>query len=493
MRIDPEEAREWLRVQMTVENVEEYDSDSDGSDLDPEHDFCAVSQELTIPNYTNTLPEETLYFIFRLALPPSWVLIHGGSLPPFPRPIWSADMCAKRAITGVCKTWHRIGVEFLYENVMLRSIGQLPAFVRTLETRRELGSFVRRLDVSCMIPRGYSLLYSTEMEKLFSLNLCPSLTHFTVNPSPAEGVVGLRAPIGTNSTITNLDIGMCDWVNYPDIYPSLAALSQTLASLSITLPADYDVGLPQLTFTHLENMRLDIRLSSVVPTAHWALPSLQRLCLPNWETWEAAPDQIGGKLRDFVTVYGRSLTYLEAPQITRTDLAQAVLESCPALVHLGLYVNGSHFLPAEGAGLHHARVATLDIFAHPSSTFIRARSLELSGVDIARVRSRFPRLRAWRYVDTGMNFLADLLPPPTLVVCNEGRFPEYDAPSSSYFAILMSDVGCADEDSDVDPDYVQPESSDSDEDTDDTDDEMDWEIDRDEALVIYQQTLRRLA
>src|ERR1700761_4840410 len=114
-----------------------------------------------MPNYMNTLPAETLFFIFRLALPPSWVLIHGDSLPPFPCPIWSADMCVKRAITGVCKTWYRIGVEFLYENVMLRSIGQLPAFVRTLETRRELGSFVRRLDVSCMIPLGYSLLYST--------------------------------------------------------------------------------------------------------------------------------------------------------------------------------------------------------------------------------------------------------------------------------------------------------------------------------------------
>ncbi|KAJ7206285.1 hypothetical protein GGX14DRAFT_367369, partial [Mycena pura] len=91
--------------------------------------------------------------------------------------MWSADMHAKRAITRVCKTWYRIGVEFLYENVILRSIGQLPAFVRILETRRELASFVRRLEVSCVIPRGYGLLFSTELEKLF--NLCPSLSHFT--------------------------------------------------------------------------------------------------------------------------------------------------------------------------------------------------------------------------------------------------------------------------------------------------------------------------
>jgi hypothetical protein len=87
----------------------------------------------------------------------------------------------------VCKTWHRVGLEFLYESVALHSIGQLPAFVNALEARMGdgggtggVGAFVRQLEIGYWVPRAYYTLHETELAGV--LALCPRLTHFAYNP-----------------------------------------------------------------------------------------------------------------------------------------------------------------------------------------------------------------------------------------------------------------------------------------------------------------------
>lgn len=88
----------------------------------------------------------------------------------------------------------------------------------------------------------------------------------------------------------------------------------------------------------------------------------------------------------------------------------------------------------------------------------------------------------------------------------------YRVPDSSWLQVLLSDTGSADESSDVDSDYVfnvedddggssgDPDSDGSDSDSDDLGAvyyypggefhaNEDWEIDRDEALFIFRNTL----
>jgi hypothetical protein len=210
-----------------------------------------------------------------------------SSLAPFPQKIWSADNETKLCIMGVCKTWHRFGLELLYENVMLRSLGQLAAFVHTLETRPGLAAFVRRLEICYPVVRGYTALHSTEADKIFEL--CPRLTHFVFNPPLIA--VGHRAtahppafPViaGVSLALTNLDIG--DNVEYAIVLPALVQLCQTLQSLSLPLPDHYGDAHPTLTFARLENLRIAVVPGSRVSAACWVCPGLQQLVIRPHET-----------------------------------------------------------------------------------------------------------------------------------------------------------------------------------------------------------------
>ncbi|KAJ7121282.1 hypothetical protein C8R43DRAFT_1136539 [Mycena crocata] len=125
----------------------------------------------------------------------------------------------KLAILNVCKAWHQVGTEPLYESVLFPSIGQLPAFVRDLEDRDGPGFLVRYLDISCMIPRGYCRLFESESEKLF--RLCPRLMHFGFVPIYLIPLVPRSLPI-MSASITSLE--------YSEVLPSLLQLSGTLRS-----------------------------------------------------------------------------------------------------------------------------------------------------------------------------------------------------------------------------------------------------------------------
>ncbi|KAJ7208706.1 hypothetical protein B0H12DRAFT_1242975 [Mycena haematopus] len=255
-------------AEMSHPNVADADNEGD-EDTESTHESV---------DYTSNLPDETLLLIFRHALPPSWVMWSGSSLAPFPQTIWSAAIGTKLCIIGVCKTWHHLGVEFLYENVTLGSLGQLAAFVRTLETRLELAACTRHVEICYLVVRGYTILHSTESRKIFEL--CPRLTHFVFTSHRIHG--GHRSPAsrpafpaiaGLCLALTNLDIG--DEVPYPLVLPALVELCHTLQSLSLLLPENFGHAHPKLTFPCLENFNVAIMCDSPVPAAYWVCPALR--------------------------------------------------------------------------------------------------------------------------------------------------------------------------------------------------------------------------
>ncbi|KAK7046458.1 hypothetical protein R3P38DRAFT_2873908 [Favolaschia claudopus] len=105
--------------------------------------------------FSSRIPEELVLRIFRDALPPSWTAYFGRTRPPFPRAVWSSDLETKLTLIQVCNRWHRIGLEFLYESVSLKSIGQLSqlaVFSLALENSPHVGSLVQRLEICYWVP-----------------------------------------------------------------------------------------------------------------------------------------------------------------------------------------------------------------------------------------------------------------------------------------------------------------------------------------------------
>ncbi|KAJ6576085.1 hypothetical protein DFH09DRAFT_1150340 [Mycena vulgaris] len=441
------------------------------------------------------IPHEILFVMFRHALPPSWTMYWGSSSAPFP-PIWSADLHTKLSIIRVCKSWHHIGLEILYESVVIRRIGQMPAFVRALEAREGLGALVRHLDITCFLPRGYYELHDTETKKIFAF--CPRLSHFAFTPGffiPARP----RTLPALVSTITSLEYSDC--VDYSLILPSLVQLCQTLRSLSLTLPETYDSNHPTLMLPSLENLRLGLADDSMIPTAKWVIPSVRwvslrqtfRLRFPAYRSAHAQAATV-------LDAYGRTIRTLTISYNTRGSL-QELVNCCPVLEHLG--VSGGLCV----APLDHPTLQSVDIFRDFSTP-----------EDVDCLKGNLPALRSCRSLDGALSYLGGAF--PTLAIRSEGggddsRRPAdgpplyHDLPQSSWLALLLSDVGTAAESSDDDSDYISQSddddgsvedsdsASDSDADTVSEDGrgnafymEEDWEIDADEALSIFRGTLR---
>ncbi|KAJ7101296.1 hypothetical protein B0H15DRAFT_943634 [Mycena belliarum] len=180
--------------------------------------------------------------------------------------VWSADMRTKLAITGVSRAWHRVGVEFLYKSVVIRQIGQLPAFVYALETREGLSALVRHFAISCFRPPGYHAMHDAEIKKVFAL--CANVVDFAYTsklpslPRPVD-----RPNLILPSTITRLEFG--PFTDYDAILPLLVQLSPTLRTLSLALPTAYSDDHPRLVFARLESLRLEFgEVGSLFPETY---------------------------------------------------------------------------------------------------------------------------------------------------------------------------------------------------------------------------------
>ncbi|KAJ7162064.1 hypothetical protein C8R46DRAFT_342911 [Mycena filopes] len=342
-----------------------------------------LSQRLSLYSLGDfaTLPEEILIHILRDALPPPWLLTGTRSILPDPLDVSYTDLRTKLAILSVCKSWNRVGTELLYERVTLRRILQLPVFVRALETREGLGALVRHLDLDCFVPHGYALLYEAETARI--AELCPNLVH--VGVSPPFWIPGLPSPLAamSSSNITSLEYSSS--VPYSAILPTLVALSPTLQSLVLTLPAAQPSEHPLLIFPKLAGLSVHLNSDSSVPASTWRIPALRHLALSLNHFDRAGSGAADVKLLALLDAYGATLTSLRLPRtLPAFDLQphlQPVLDRCPRLAHLTM-----HDVPPTGAALHHPRLQFIDVFCTARA---QCRSARL-------FKEAFPALRSYR-------------------------------------------------------------------------------------------------
>lgn len=403
------------------------------------------------PCHLLKLPHEILLIVLRYTLPPSWLLTGEISLPPFAQSIWSADIRMKLSIIGVCKLWHQIGLELLYERVTLRRIGQMPAFVHALELRQDLGAFVRSVAISCFVPHGYAGLHNREAKKI--MRLCPNLARFAFNPpllmpnSPCS-LPAFSSSITTLEYNSNVDYSLI-------ILPSLVHLFKTLETLAFTPPSLYDATHPTLTFGHLGSLRLHLTTGSVVPSK-WVMPHLRSVWLHAGSFYEARKQL---EAEAFLHSHGRTVTCLRLSNIEIEIGAsiQGMLDQCPMLEHIAV---GASVLTA--GPLTHRAISSVDVFCFPGHR----------GADItfSSLKEGFPELSTFRTLDISMQFLWDIptrtIPADWVLMRgadasrgNEDQNSDSDeCHESAWISAILSTN--PDSDDDEDDDYVFDEAAD---------------------------------
>ncbi|KAF7315837.1 hypothetical protein MIND_00100100 [Mycena indigotica] len=345
------------------------------------------------------LPHEILLAIFPKSLPPLWMLRNTRELTL--GSMYTIDLEYKTSLTLVCKNWNLVATEMLYKNIHLRSVGQMTAFLRTLSERKSTyGEIVRRIDLSCFVPRGYHRLFDEQTRQI--LANCPRLNHFGF--VPIYRIPSLCHNLPTlPTTITSIE-----FTEKVDTMLMLGALTQLCGSLrSVCLPFSegHQDWYPQLNFLLLEELRVSIRLKEAHITLPmpliwtWSMPKLERL----WLTSVAGGHQSIALIPLFLEAFGTNVTFLALNWNFGTS---GILEDifCPKLKHLA--VTCKHWIGE----------CTLTVRGHPGLQFLdvwcfrnKSRSrqlfrtelppLHIPDISLLDLRSQFPCIEVFRCLD----------------------------------------------------------------------------------------------
>ncbi|KAJ6527855.1 hypothetical protein DFH09DRAFT_1186261 [Mycena vulgaris] len=415
----------------------------------------AVSEERLarlLPCHVARLPHEILLIVLRHTLPPAWLLSAEPWLAPFPRSIWSADRFTKLDVVLVSKTWHRVGVELLYETVTLRSLSRMISFISALESRQGLGTLVKNLEIRYSVCEDFFTVHKAEIEKI--LQLCPRLAAFGFSPTDLV-MDWKRAPSLPLSTHCITSLTFNELVGYSaTVLPILLQLCRHLRSFALRMPSIPETSPhPTINLENLEELRLFMERGDMI-TSKWLMPRLRRVWIRGpsaFGTWGRKPLLPDTALER----YGRTIRFLSlsnfAPE-TGTS-AQGLLESYTALEHLAV----SESLCLPGA-LTHRTLISVDVFCFPDGH---------SPVTFESLKAGFPALQHYRALDVTMSELRDI--PSGDFFAEERRWqagyqdnPSDDSDGSEtdwIAAVMATDPNSDDSD---DSDYVFSDETDED-------------------------------
>jgi hypothetical protein len=203
---------------------------------------------------------------------------------------------------------------------------------------------VKHVGIDCFVPHGYLKLHEHETKQI--LGLCPNLSH--VGFPPPFWILKPACPLPTSSSIISLEYSPC--MPYSTILPSLVLLSQTLESLTFTIPATHE-GHPLLNFPRLEYLCLTITSTSVA--SEWLAPNLRCLQLSGHPC-------LGFRVtEELLHTYRPTITSHQIHSIARQD--PEWLNLCPLLEHLSVAGSLSSWT--------HLRVRFIDIIHLPRFPF----------------------------------------------------------------------------------------------------------------------------
>ncbi|OSC97049.1 hypothetical protein PYCCODRAFT_1204267 [Trametes coccinea BRFM310] len=130
------------------------------------------------------LPREILLHIFSLTREP--VYRSDPSIMQGPHSSWMRSLRTRKALTLTCKAFFGPATAVLYEDIVLRRMGQIPALARTLDpartpSARTLSPLVRSIRIdSCVVWDEYAEVVKEELRSIFEH--CTMLQAFSFIP-----------------------------------------------------------------------------------------------------------------------------------------------------------------------------------------------------------------------------------------------------------------------------------------------------------------------
>ncbi|RPD81471.1 hypothetical protein L226DRAFT_608695 [Lentinus tigrinus ALCF2SS1-7] len=355
-----------------------------------------VKARLTLYSMTCTpdymaLPPEILLSIFRFTQPDP----HMHS-PSFTRNTWLNGLRTKKALTLVCEAWSAPATTVLYEEIVFRRVGQIPALADTLrgENGSRLAALVQSISmVTCAIWPFCAEV--AEEDLAYILGQCSNLATFsfvghpdlpfahfldgTTTPAPRAffdrnafnptwfldsrpGRVGdcLRERLVHGLCSLSIDL-TCDVSaerliesRYNGPFFSLLTHGTCLTSLTVgpvqRVRESMSLPLPPLHFPALRNLYLDIaeRNFHDYVQFQWKLPVLTRLTLIS----DIDPLPL-------IQVHGSGLTYLALfHSIPQKHLLPSLSSVLPVISHLAIQLDNE----LDTLNIHSSSLHYLDIF-----------------------------------------------------------------------------------------------------------------------------------
>ncbi|KAI0762940.1 hypothetical protein C8Q74DRAFT_1451015 [Fomes fomentarius] len=289
------------------------------------------------------LSPEILLCIFQSDAPPRQYSCD-PSLRLGRRSSWMETMRTKKALALVCKSWHGPAIEALYEDIVIRRMGQIVALARTL--RLENCDFARLIKVihidnlailpSCsdVVKEDFETIVS-RCTMLKEVSLCtedhfPYLGQADVDDTVHESIPTWMITPHNYQQLQRLRFTTTLTDRQLPVIHRLLASAVHLVSLTLynhqVLPPEPFSSLEPMSLPSLEDLTIYIPTDYV--TTKWTLPKLRSLTVVYYD---AVPI-------DLLRAHGRQLRYLHLYTFSRFSPRglKQLSELCPTLHHLVL-------------------------------------------------------------------------------------------------------------------------------------------------------------
>ena len=433
---------------------------------------------------------------------------------------WLDELHFRKGLVLVCKTWSWSATAFLYEDIVLSRMGQIPALAQTLSSggTRNLCGLVQHLRLDgCVVWAPCTTVVREDL--LTILRRCVALRTLSFHPHPNfpyanrpddvhngwQGYnptwfvhdhaddFGLAFQVHLSSWLRELDVAIVLTETQVVELHKLLSSAKNLCSLkigSVKEPGDLQSSIPALRPLCLPVLT-EFQLHATHPTfitlvcSRWVMPALKGLTVLNCFV---LPEEL-------LKSHGRSLTYLNICPSRKTGVydyswepcvvksLEDLRESCPVLEHLVFPAHTPTFTAADILDtIRSPTLRYLDIWCHQcfASRARIERELQCivdSGQTPALIRIR----RLQRVVHPDLPVICH----PSLVSGDEERvyrFPRAHFLQTSYAVIPdcgpHSDMPCFvqlsgddGDDGDDDATYIDSSENEDDEDNEDNDED----------------------
>ncbi|KAI0691291.1 hypothetical protein C8T65DRAFT_670570 [Cerioporus squamosus] len=379
-----------------------------------------VQSRLETSKANRDVPYEILNPIFRMTQP----LPHeySPSIALGPRNPWMVGLRTKKALTLVCKAWSGPATAFLYEDVVLRRMGQVCAFANMLlhsNSDRNITRLVRSIRLEdCIVLRhcadtvrrslGHILRQCSALESFTYHPTSRSLWPFDVDRNPGDSdpsefnidprwLLGFDRPnLGPTladrlqNGLRTLEMDLSDIRNERWFIGPLYAMLGNASHLTSLVLSSFELRwhrdewllnapvlkLPALEALHIHPQNM---LFCDWMSRGWEMPQLKSL------TYRSEIDPV-----EFLEAHGSKLTYafLECGSHTLSELSRLV----PMIEHLTLPL----FCGLEELAIDSPTLRYLDIMREGYPTFSSYKSVSFAS------HARVPALKRVRLLGYGM-------------------------------------------------------------------------------------------